>query len=336
MQNRFFIWLNEDASPVGIVPKDYLPQLPITDYRYFVRILQYLDELLPREGLTFVLTWHLDAFHEVMEDAVILQHGDEQYQMPWYRGRVRAMFKVSGLRPNPVWDTLQLPPSIAWRSLLRDARNSLTRFRRLLTYGPPGKISTPTYELPLGYFALLDFHPLPIEQRPVDVFFAGSLAVSGWTLRASVAARKQMCAAMSAAQKALPQYRIESIWRPPKYDQGLGPAAYTQALGKAKIALAPRGNTDETYRLIEAAKLGCVVVSEPLPSRWYFQDCPAVSLRKWSELPGILKSLLNDPAKIRELSLRGRQWWDSTISEGAVANFIAQRVAGTGEVRREG
>jgi hypothetical protein len=326
MQNRFFKWWNEDASPVQIVPGEYLPQLPITDYRYYVRILQYLDDLLPDEGLTFVLTWHLDDFHEVMQDAVILQHGDEAYQIPWYHARVRAVFKVCGLQPNPVRETLRLPPSIAWRALLRDARNSLTRFRRMLKYGPTGKISIPMYELPLGYFALVDCDPLPIEQRPVDVFFAGGLAESGWSLRASVVARQQMGAAIAAARTALPQYRVESLWRAAKYDRGLGPAAYTQALASAKIALAPRGNTDETLRLIEASKLGCVVVSEPLPLRWYYEDCPAVILRKWFELPDILRSLLNHPAKLKELSRRGLQWWESKVSERAVANFIAQRV----------
>jgi hypothetical protein len=244
MRNRFFIWPNPGPSPVEIVPKDYLLRLPITDCRYYVRILQYLDELLPDEGLTFVLTWHRDDFHEVMEDAVILQRGDEEYQKPWYHPRIRAMFKACGLRPNPARDTLRLPPSIAWRCLLRDARDTLIRIRRLLKYGPPGKISTPMYELPLGYFALLDFDPLPVE-------------------------------------------------------------------------------------------LGCVVVSEPLPFRWYYRNCPAVIIRKWSDLLGVLRNLLNDPAKIKELSRRGRQWWDSTISEEAIAEFIAQRVPRMGCVRQQ-
>jgi hypothetical protein len=328
MRNRFFLWLKEYPSPVQIIPKDCLPQLPMTDCRYHVRILQYLDELLPDEGLTFVVTWHVDDFHEVMEDAVILQQEDERYQIPWYHRRVRVLFKVSGLRPNPVWDTLRLPPSIAWRCLLRDARNSLTRMRHMLKHGPPGKISTPMYEFPLGTFALLDFDPLPIEQRPVDVFFAGSLVKRGWSLSASPVARQQMGAAMAAAQKALPQYRIETLFRPPKYDQGLGPAAYTEALANAKIALVPRGITDETCRLFEAAKLGCVIVSETLPSRWYYQDCPAIRVHKWSELPGVLSSLLSNHTKLEELSLRGRQWWDSTISEKAIAKFMAQRVPG--------
>jgi hypothetical protein len=139
-----------------------------------------------------------------------------------------------------------------------------------------------------------------------------------------------MTAGLAAAQAALPQYRIESTLAAFTSGQRLAPEAYTQALAHAKIALAPRGNFDETFRLFEAAKLGCVIVSEPLPQRWYYQDCPVVSIPKWSVLPGALKGLLADPAKLAELSRRTRQWWDSTLSEAAVANFIAQRLASMG------
>jgi hypothetical protein len=284
--------------------------------------------LLPGRGLTFVLTWHLDAFQETMEDAVIIMVGDEWYQTSSYQRRVRAVFKTGGIRRNSLRETLRLPPSIAWRWLLRDTRNSLIGIQRRWRYGPPGQPATPMRELPLGYSALRDIDPLPIDQRPVDVFFAGSLAMFKWTLRASVTARKQMAAALEEARAALPHYRIESLSAAPASGKRLSPEAYTHTLASAKIALAPRGNLDETYRLIEAAKLGCVIVSEPLPQRWYYQGCPAVSIPNWSALPGVLRGLLNDPATLKELSWRGRQWWDSTISEEAVANFMARCLAG--------
>ena len=331
-QNRFFLWLYCDASPVQIALEDLPPGLPATDVRYFVGVLQRLERILPGEGLTFVLTWHLDAFQEAMEDAVLIIVGDERYQTPSYQRRVRAIFKTGGGRRNPWRETLRLPASIAWRVLLRDARNSLTGIQRRWQYGPPGQAVTPMYEIPLGYFALRDIDPPPIDQRPVDVFFAGYIPASRWDLCASVPARKQMAAALAEARAALPQYRIESLLAAGTFGKGLAPEAYTQALANARIALAPRGNIDETFRLFEAAKLGCVIVSEPLPQRWYYQGCPVVSIPKWSALPGVLRGLLNDPITLKELSRRGRQWWDSMISEEAVANFIAQRLAGMGSV----
>ena len=326
MQNRFYLWLYSCAKPVQLDWNHLPPDLPATDLRYFLGIFKHLDHLLTGAGMTFVLTWHLDAFHEVMQDAVIFLIGDEQYQMPSYLRHVRALFKTGGLQPNPLRDTLGLPWPVAWRALLRDARNLGTRMRRRWRYGPSGKVATLQGELPLGYFQLCDAEPKPVNQRPVDVFFAGVQAASGWTLRASVAARKQMAAGLAAAQAALPQYRFESWLAAFASGRRLNPEEYTQALSNAKIALAPRGNFDETFRLFEAAKLGCVIVSDPLPRRWYYQNCPLVSIHKWSALPDVLKDLLADPAKLAELSLRTRQWWDTVLSKDAVAKYIIEQL----------
>ena len=253
MRNRFFLWLYSYVNPLQLDLHKLPPDLPATDLRYFLGILQNLDQLLPGAGVTFVLTWHLDSYDEIMKDAVILLVGDEQFQTPSYRRHVRAIFKTGGIRPNPLSETLRLPWSIAWRALLRDARNKLTGIERWLQHGTPGKAPAVRGVLPLGYFQLRDIGPVPVSQRPVDVFFAGVQAVSGWTLRASVAARKQMAAGLKAAEAVLPQYRIESLLAAFTSGRRLSPEDYTQALANAKIALAPRGNFDETFRLFEAA-----------------------------------------------------------------------------------
>jgi hypothetical protein len=294
--------------------------------------LQHLEQLLPAAGLTFFLTWHLDGCPEALDNAVVILVGDEQNLTPSYHGRVKAIFKTGGLRRSPFRETLRLPTSIAWRILLRDARDGAIQVKRRLQYGLRGHVATSMYEIPFGTFALVDIDPPPIEQRPVDVFFAGGSA-SGWTLRAKFIARKQMAAAVEAARVALPQCRMESMGGTLASGKWLGPEAYTRTLADAKIALAPRGNCDaETFRVFEAAKLGCAIVSEPLPSRWYYRGCPAVSIPGWSALPGVLSSLLNDPAKLAQLALRTRQWWDSTVSEAAIARFIAQNLARTDPV----
>ena len=334
MENRYFWWFRRWPSPVKL-DLDRLPSdLPATDVRYFIRIFQHIERLLPEKGFTFVLTWHLDTFDEAMKGAVVLLIGDEQHQIPSYQRHVRAIFKTSGLRPNPIKETLRLPMPIAWRVLLRDSRNLALCAQRWWRREAPRKIVTPMYEIPLGYFTLRDIDPMPVEERPLDVFFAGTTAVSGWhgTLRPSAMARKQMRKALAEAQSQLPECRVESVWVSPT-GKGLSPEEYTQKLANTKIALAPRGNFDaETSRLFEAAKLGCVPVSEPLPPRWYFRDCPALIVQRWSELPDLLRGLLKNPARIQELSRRARAWWDSTISEAAVARFIAKKVSSLGSL----
>lgn len=328
MENKFFRWRGVDASPTRIVPADVLPQLPLTDARYFVRILQHLDRLLPDAGLTFFLTYHLDDFHEAMEGAVVILPCDEQHQTPAYHRRVKAIFKTGGIRQDPVGETLRLPAPIAWRMLLRYSRDAAVRIKRKLRPELRTRVNTPIFEIPFGTFALVDYDPLPMEQRPVDVFFGGE-APTGWTLRAKFIARRQMAAAVAAARAALPQLRLQASAAGAASKQSLGPAAYTQALAHARIALAPRGNTDaESYRIFEAAKLGCVVISEVQPSRWYFENCPAIMLPKWPELPDVLRDLLNDPARMVELSRRTQQWYEEKASEAGVAKFIAEKLTG--------
>lgn len=333
MSNRFFLWLYNYATPVELDLGNLPPDLPLNDVRYYLGILQHVNALLPGEGLTFVLTWHLDAYHEVMDDAIVLLIGDEYQQFPSFQRRVRAVFKNGGLRREPVGKVLRMPLPIAWRVLLRDGKNTVVRARRWWKRGSPRKIVVPMYEIPAGYHSLCGIDPLPIEKRPLDVFFAGTSASSGgrgfW--RASAMTRKMMTAALVETQAKLPQCRAEWVLQT-SGSQRLGPEAYTEKLAGAKIALAPRGNMEETNRLIEGAKLGCVVVSEPLPARWYFLNCPAVILQRWSELPDILRNLLNDPVKLKELSLQGLRWWESTVSEPAVARFIAQRIPKTGRI----
>jgi len=326
MKNRFFRWRGVDASPTEIVPQELLEKLPPNNSRYLVGILQHLDQTLPGAGLTFFLTWHLDAFHEAMRDSVVLLLSDEHNLMPSYQARVRAIFKSAGLRRDSIREAFRVPPSIALRVLLRDAWNGVMGFKRRIKYGLPRDYSIPTYDIPAGTGTLDDdVAPLPIEERPVDVFFAGGTSL-GWAPRARAAARKQMAAAVAAARTALPQYRMESLLKG-DMSKGMSPADYTRTLANAKIALAPRGNySAESWRLFEAAKLGCVAITEPLPPRWYFQDCPAVSIRKWSQLPDVLRDLLHDPSTLQQLSMRSRQWWNSTVCEAAVAAYIAKQI----------
>jgi len=324
MENRFFLWRGIDASPSRIVPQDFLPQLPLTDLRYFVRTLQNLDQLLPAAGQTFFLTWNLDRFHETMEDAVIILVGDEQHQTPSYPRPVKMIFKTGGYRRSSFRETLRLPASVAWRQLFRDSRNGAVQVKRRLQYGFRGHNVPPMYEIPAGPFALVDIDPLPIEQRPVDVSFWGETA-SGWTPNAKLVSRKHMAAAVAATQSAQPRCRLELRSGGSESSNLAGRDAYTQFLANAKIALTPRGNYDgESSRIFEAAKLACVIISEPLPTRWYFRECPAIQIPDWSALAEVLSGLLNDSARLKQLSQRTRQWWDTTISEAAIANFIVK------------
>jgi hypothetical protein len=291
---------------------------------YFCRLLQFIGAALEPaddggDGLTFLMTWNLDLYEERFDGAIVLLVGDERYQTPSYATRVRAVFKTGGTRRNPLRETLRLPWSIAWRCMLRELRNTLLAMRR-------GATRVRQYPIPLGVFNLHDVPFVPIDQRTTDVFFAGTTPKYGRVvLRPSVAARLQLGEALRSAETALPDWRIEHTLTRTSAPS-FKPAEYSQRMMNAKIIPCPRGNFDETFRLLEAAKCGCVIVTEPLPDRWYYRDAPVITVRGWSELPRVLLELKRDPQRMRSLSERTRRWWDSALSERAVADYMIREL----------
>ena len=289
---------------------------------YFCRVLDAVDQALPFAGLTFLITWNVDAFDERFEGAVVLLIGDEKYQAPSFIRRVRAVFKTGGTHPNPLRRTLELPWAIAWRVILRDLRNQLITIRR----GLGRDAGAPRFEIPLGTYHLIDTPFVPIDERPVDVFFAGTAPKLGrGSPRPSVAARLQLRDAIRAAEVALPTWRFEhTLTRTDRvsYDA----AEYSRRMMNARIIPCPRGNFDETFRLLEAAKSGCVIITEPLPKRWYYRNAPVIQISGWSELPATLQALACDPERIRELAVQTRHWWDNCVSEQAIARYFVEQL----------
>jgi hypothetical protein len=316
-ENQFYIWRLSDERPATFSPRDASQTTEPSDIRYHAGILNRLDELLRDQGVAFLLTWHLDRFDDRFRDAVVLLIGDESYQTPSYAPQVRAFFKTGGVKRNSFARTFGLPWSIAWRNALRDLRNDLKALKRHAK-----RAQTPIYEIPLGYHTLVDVPEVPFDQRETDVFFAGALAPAmKIELRPSIASRKQMIAAIDEAKRALPEIKFDCSLQPLRGK--FRPADYSRSLMNAKVVLCPRGNFDETFRFFEAARSGCVIITEPLPDRWYYENVPAIRIRGWSELLAKLQELFANPGRLSDLSRQTRQWWNERASEPAVAQYMA-------------
>ena len=327
--NRFFVWPPGAPCATEFEPQEYLRTGTLSDMSYLCGILDAVDQALSSAGITFLVTWNLDLFDPRFEGAVVLLTGDERYQTPSYIRRVRMVFKTGGVRPNPLRATLGLPWPIVWRVMLRDVRNRLIALRRRATSLPPAQ-----FEIPLGTYRLTDVPFVPIDARPIDVFFAGRAPkLSRVNPRPSVAARLQLREAIGKAETALPAWRFEHTFALTG-DVLYGPAEYSWKMMNARIVPCPRGNFDETYRLFEAAKCGCVIVTEPLPNRCYYRNAPVIQVRSWSELPGILKDLDRDRDRIRDLAASSRRWWEECVSEQAIARYMIERLASDEHVGR--
>ena len=111
------------------------------------------------------------------------------------------------------------------------------------------------------------------------------------------------------------------------FNNGLDEEDYNFILRNTKIALCPKGwvNT-ETFRLYEAMKWGCVVISEELPDRSYYKDIPIIQVKDWREGLKISNELINDTTKLEEMSKRNLQYYKDNLSPQATANLIIHKL----------
>lgn len=138
--------------------------------------------------------------------------------------------------------------------------------------------------------------------------------------------RRSLVAGLEEARRDLPQLKIEHVGfgRFGSQTAALSPEDYSAQLMRSKIALCPRGNFDETCRLFEAARSGCVIIAELLPNRWYYTDSPAVQIRRWSHLPSTLRELFANTDALAVLARQTRTWWNTRAAERPVAEFICR------------
>lgn len=163
----------------------------------------------------------------------------------------------------------------------------------------------------------------PIEQRPVDVCFRGSLG-GGRPYGPKVLTRRRMASAIGQLRSDLVVDFVDTGTFEASYS--LDPASYAQSLLNAKICLAPRGGSLETWRVFEAAVAGCVVVTDPKPASWFYTGLPRKELHSWSQLPDVVDELFDHPELMKAMSDAGRDWAVNVVSPTAVGHWVARRV----------
>ena len=89
----------------------------------------------------------------------------------------------------------------------------------------------------------------------------------------------------------------------------------------AKIALCPNGLVPETFRLYEAVRSGCAVISHTLPQTRLFQDSPIQQLVSWDD-DELVQTICDLLANIDVESANSLQLWKDRYAPEAVANYI--------------
>lgn len=319
---------------------------------YFRQVLQTASERLGGHGLTFYITWELDRIPSYGDDVVTIVMGDEWCRVPAYADDVLVSFKCYGTQYTAGWAPFHQPIHLSTLIALKYLQVTWERLRG------PGEgtalrhalrwwnASSPIYSVPLGYGNQLDLPITPIAERDHDIFFAGSVkhhAYSRSTIKDRLrspkdVARERMLHYLDRLQQSRPDLSVdlattfEFALNAIQYEKDsskdmLDAEAYSKRMMNSKICLVPRGTSLETYRFFEALRYGCIPITEPLPSRWFYDEAPHVPLRDWSALGPAVDRLISDPSQLQRKHDEALRWWDRVCSPQTVGTFIADKIA---------
>ncbi|MEK7950832.1 hypothetical protein [Luteolibacter soli] len=211
-------------------------------------------------------------------------------------------------------------------------------------YGSPLGGDSRIHAFPVGYLNAAGLvEPVEFDQRQVTVFFSGYLNRNRldvykqfrpvwWLPKRNLSQNRYIREiARRAAERftkersfpdAIPGGHVAfTDW----FGRGLAPEEYAQTLANSRIAICPPGfESHETIRHWEAMRLGCVVISAPLPPNRFYSNSPIIQLSDWSDLKPTVNRLLNNPSELRARHLATVDWWKKACSEKAVADYMAR------------
>jgi hypothetical protein len=111
------------------------------------------------------------------------------------------------------------------------------------------------------------------------------------------------------------------------FNNGMDGEDYNFILRNTKIALVPKGWVNsETFRLYEAMKWGCVVISEELPTRTYYKDIPIIQVTNWNDGLRIANELIRDITTLERMSKANREYYKRNLSTEATADLIINTI----------
>ncbi|PSR19831.1 exostosin family protein [filamentous cyanobacterium CCP3] len=343
--NQFYIYIDKKLIAWDI----YEPEPDGCGFvGYFGQVLQAVDRALPNQGLIFYVTMiEMKEMPSYGENVFVLILGDEFYRIPDYIDKVGGVFKCYGTRQIReqlnLYRPLLKPSYLKFLLLGQSAKNFAHRFAKKTRYRLKkikslllGKSKIiPIYDIPPGYLNSKDLPIEPMQDRTCDVFFDGSVvqhqypvwSLRYWSKTPKAQSREEMVANLKQFKDKNPQFQVHLALVDGFAGFNYTPEnTYSQNLMNAKICLAPRGTTLETYRLFEAMRYGCVIIAESLPSRWFYNGAPIIQIGSWQNLGPVLTKLLNNPMLLQSIHQQTLDWWETKCCGRVVGKYIADEI----------
>ena len=313
-------------------------------FTYFSKVFAEMEEHLESGEITFYLAWSdVKSLPTNDKNTIAIVVGDEWCRIPTYAHKLKATFKCYGIEPTIGCNPILNPSYLNFLALIQFVRNWFMRLpsvahyilQKGLSIFLPNDFEHPIYDIPLGYANQLDLPIKDIDQRLYDTSFLGSVShreYAVWSLRNWIKTPKQfsrerMIASLNKIIKKHPDFKVELSFTP-DFGASLNTDAYlySEKMMNTKICLIPRGTSFETFRFFEAIRYGCIAITEALPSRWFYDGCPAIQLTDWQELELALENLLDDHKLMQQKSQESLNWWNTKCSEKSVGYYMAQKI----------
>lgn len=345
--NKYYICLKGNQKPIDWDLFVSNPNINIDcSLDYFSKVFETMEKSLNLKNMIFYLTWeNLDRLPSYGPNVVAIVLGDEWCRIPKYCHKVKAIFKCYGIKPtlgcNPLLNPsyLNIVTSLQFvKALVSGLPGQLNyRFQKVKSTIFGTEKNAPIYDLPLGYYKQIELPIKDIGNRPDDVFFAGSIehdlhpvwSLKYWFKSPKKLARRKMISAIYSIKENNPNIKFElTVTSGFDAARAADRKSYSAKMMDSKICLVPRGTSLETYRFFEAVRYGCVVVTEALPSKWFYDGSSAVQINDWNDLGKVLEKLLNDQQLMKKKHQESLDWWQKKCSEVAVGNYIAEKLNG--------
>jgi hypothetical protein len=298
----------------------------LADFAYLGALAAAAEAALPEPPLTLVVTTEHRTLPVYGPDVVVIQRAGPDARPPAYARRVLAVFKTHSAEPVLTARPGREPAALTVASTLR--------YVQLAAQGAPARLRARralVEPIPLGLMWDGAAGCPPVAERPVDVLFAGSVETAARAgLRGRLGTPKRRSReAMLAALRPLESELSVDVGLTPSFaaSKHAGPDEYWARLAAAKVCLVPRGDTLETYRLFEAARAGCVIVAERLPSNWFYDPAPVIDQTGWRGLAGCLRALVADVPALAARQRDTLEWWERFARPDAVGRHVASVVA---------
>jgi hypothetical protein len=344
LENQYYIYIRQNQKPISWNIYDAKPPIDLGLATYISKVLQAMEKSLRVREYIFYVTWdEIDELPSYGQNVVAIILGDEWYRIPKYAHKVGAVFKCIGTRPILGCNPIINPSFLNLLTLIQFLRILLVRLPGMINYqfhnlkswlSGTGKIP-PIYEIPLGYDNSQELPIKDIQERLYDVYFSGSVvhrALPVWSLKRwlgtpKTLARQLMILNLNKFTEKYPNVKVElSITEGYHTRSSQVASSYPETMMNTKICLVPRGTSFETARFFEAMRYGCIIVTEALPLRWYLDGSPAIQVKDWRDLEGIIERLIQNQELMQEIHQETLNWWHSKCSETIVGAYMAREL----------